>query len=116
MNSMTGRGQPAGFAGLRVPVAEGDGLRVVGEDRRIGQRHAVEVARQIAQHVLAVAHRFGVHDPVPPPDLLRHSREHLWQPLAQGIAEAQAEELGQRPDRDQELGPRLSPSPVGPAS
>ncbi len=87
-----GQGHFAGLAGIGVAIAEGDRLIVVMEDGRVGQGDTVDVAREVLQRLLAIAHGFYVHDPVDVPDLGRNGGEGFWgEPLHSGL-EPRAEE------------------------
>jgi len=104
---------PANLLRVGLAVAERDGVAVVGRDGGIGYGDAVDVAREVAQGIFAVADGFGMHDPLAPPGLGGDGGEHLRQVPAQTVAEARAENRRQRLHRHEKLAVRLAPRAVG---
>jgi ribosomal protein L15 len=96
-----------------VAVAKRHGIAGVLADGGIAKGDAVDVAREVAQRVLAVADGLGVHRPVALPRFGGDRREDVRQALAQFVAEARAEDRRERTNRNEEFGVRLFPGAVG---
>ena len=89
-----GEAQGAGPAGVGVTVANDDLAVVILQDGGVGQRHAEDVAGEVAEGVLAGANGLGVNHPRLPPDGCRDRGEECGLALAQEVAHACGEEDG----------------------
>lgn len=97
-----GQSHFAGLAGIGLAIAEGDGSFIVMQDGRVGQGDTVDVACEVLQRLLAIAHGFYVHHPVNVPDLGRNGSEGFWDEALHSGLEPRTEEAGERWRRRQE--------------
>lgn len=101
------------MAGIRSAVLEGDlrsfhaAAMLNRNQASVADGDAVNIGSQILEGGLPVAHRFAMHNPIFAPDLGRDLVKERR--LLQSASKGGAEQLGKRPDRQEEMIARGQP-------